>query len=151
MRLLFTLLILFPLAGNAANQLRGTWQSDHEETMRFVKAHSLLEPRQSEFLDGLIGRLRLGFGGATMRYTMPDADITINNKPQHMVGSDDSYQYRVLGRDQDSVAIMLKNDHGRDRIMHIHFVSNDLFWLYSEESDYGLRDLNFREYFRRID
>ena len=55
--------------------------------------------------------------------------------------------YRVLAMDDDSVAILVAKYHGRDRILHIHFVSDDSFWLYSEETNYGLRDLNFREYF----
>ena len=151
MRLLLTLLLLLPLAGKAANSLRGTWQSDHEATMRFVRDHAVLEANQSEFLDGSLGQLKLSFDTAKMRYRMPDVDITIQGKPQHFVGSDDSYSYRILGADQDSVALMLKNILGRDRLWHIHFVSNNVFWLYSEESDYGLRDLNFREYFRKIE
>ena len=59
------------------------------------------------------------------------------------------YSYRVLGVDSDSVALLVTKYYGRDRIIHIHFVDDDSFWLYSEESDFGLRDQNFREYFRR--
>ena len=151
MRLILFILMLVPLSGNAAASLQGIWKSDHEQTMRFVKMHTLLEDRQLDFLEGLVGQLRLSFDGHAMRYRMPDLDISIQNKPQHFVGADDSYQYQILGADKDSVAIKLNNFYGRDRIWHIHFVSDDVFWLYSEESDYGLKDLNFREYFRRIE
>jgi hypothetical protein len=149
MRSLLTLLILLPLTGNAADRLKGTWRSDHEESMRFAKAHAILEPRQSDFLDGILGRLVLRFDANKLRYTMPDADVSIQGKPFHLVGEDETYQYRRLGQDQDSIAILVKSEHGRDRIWHLHFVNDGLFWLYSEDSDYGLRDLNFREYFRK--
>jgi hypothetical protein len=151
MRLLLVLLLLLPLVGTAADRLRGTWQSDNEETMRFVKDHTLLEPRQSDFLNSSLGHLRLSFDGSEMRYKMPDVDLQIQGKPHHLAGEDVSHRYRVLGADQDSIALLVEKDHGRDRIIHIHFVGNDVFWLYSEESDYGLRDLNFREYFRRLE
>ena len=151
MQALLTLLLLLPLAANAANSLRGTWQSDRDATMRFVREHAVLETNQTEFLDGSLGQLKLSFDSLKMHYQMPDVDVTIQGKPQHFVGSDDAYSYRVLGADQDSVAVMLKGILGRDRIWHIHFVNHDMFWLYSEESDYGLRNLNFREYFRRIE
>jgi hypothetical protein len=85
-----------------------------------------------------------------MRYKMPDVNINIQGKALHFVGTDETYPYRVLGTDEDSIALMLEKSHGRDRIIHIHFVSDEVFWLYSEESDYGLRDLNIREYFRRV-
>jgi hypothetical protein len=45
---------------------------------------------------------------------------------------------------------MVEKDHGRARILHLHFLGEDVFWMYSEESDYGLRDLNIREYFRKL-
>jgi len=151
MRALLTLLLLVPLAGHAADRLRGTWQSDHEETMRFVKAHVLLEPRQTDFLDGSVGHLRLSFDGAQLRFKMPDVDMPIQGKSLHFVGADQTYSYRVLGKDQDSVSLMVEKYHGRDRIIHVHFVGDDVFWLYSEESDYGLRNLNYREYFRRAE
>jgi hypothetical protein len=151
MRLLLVLLLFQPVVGTAADRLHATWQSDSEETMRFVKDHSLLEPRQFDFLNGILGHLRLSFDGSEMRYKMPDIDLQIQGTPQHLVGEDESRRYRVLGRDQDSIALLVEKDHGRDRIIHIHFVGDDVFWLYSEESDYGLRDLNFREYFRRVE
>jgi hypothetical protein len=150
MRVPLILLLLLPLTGYATDRLHGTWQSDHDQSMDFVRDHTVLEPRQSGFLNGTLGRLQLSFDGARMRYKMPDVDLTIEGNPSHLVGIDESYTYRVLGSDQDSIALKLEKDHGRDRIIHIHFVSDDVFWLYSEESDYGLRDLNFREYFRRV-
>jgi hypothetical protein len=148
--LFLTLVLFFPLAGNAANRLRGTWQSDHEMTMKFVVEHALLEPRQKEFLDGSLGRLRMSFDGNQMRHEMPDVNINIQGKVLHFVGADETCRYRVVGADYDSVALMLDQCHGRDRIIHLHFVSDEVFWLYSEESDYGLRDLNIREYFQRV-
>jgi len=119
--------------------------------MHFAKSHALLEPRQLEFLSGSLGRLQLTFDGTKMRYLLPDFEVTIQGKPRHLVGSDETFSYRVLGTDSDSIALLVAKDHGRDRIIHIHFVNDNTFWLYSEESDYGLRDLNYREYFRRAE
>ena len=119
--------------------------------MDFVKGHTVLEPRQSAFLDGTLGHLTLSFDDARMRYMMPALNVVIGGKTHQLAGVDQSYSYRVLGSDQDSVALMVEKESGRDRIIHIHFVSANEFWLYSEESDYGLRDLNFREYFRKVE
>jgi hypothetical protein len=151
MRLLFTLFALAPLACGAADRLSGKWHSDHDTSMGFVRAHTRLEPRQLEFLDGSLGRMQLSFDGTNMRRALPDFDIAIQGKPTHFAGSEENLSYRLIGTDSDSVAILVTNDHGADRIIHIHFVKNDMFWLYSEETNYGLRDLNFREYFRRIE
>jgi hypothetical protein len=150
MRSLFALLVLVPLAVNAADRLQGSWHSDLDESRRFYEAHSVLEPRQSDFLNGLLGHLQLDISKSELRYTMPDLDVQIQGKPFHMTGEHDTYQYRVLGSDQASTAILVKNDHGRDRIWHLHFVNDDLLWIYSEDADFGLRDLNFREYFRKV-
>ena len=144
------LLCLAPALANSSDRLAGQWRSDHEASMHFMRQHSILEPRQSDFLEGTLGRLRLTFDGSRMRYQIPDADSVIQGQSQHFVGSDERFEYRVLGRDSDSVALLLMNHHGKDRIWHLHFVSDDAFWIYSEDGDYGLRDLNIREYFRRI-
>jgi len=150
MRLLFALFALIPLACAAADRLSGKWHSDHDTSMVFIRTHSRLEPRQFQFLDGSLGRMHLSFDGTNMRRGLPDFDIPIQGKPTHFVGSEENLSYRVIGTDSDSVAILVTNDHGADRILHIHFVNDDSFWLYSEETNYGLRDLNVREYFQRV-
>jgi hypothetical protein len=150
MRSLLALLCFAPLLAHSDERLAGQWRSDHDASMGFVRAHTILEPRQSDFLEGILGHLELTFDGSKMRYQIPDADVVIQGQPQHFVGSDDCFDYRVLGSDSDSVALLLLNQHGKDRIWHLHFVSDEVFWIYSEDADYGLRDLNFREYFRRV-
>ena len=149
MRALLAILGFVPLVCGAADRLSGTWRSDHDASIQFAKNHAILEPRQLEFLDGSLGRLEMSFDGKEMRYRLPDFDLTIQGNSRHIVGSDESYSYHVLGADNDSIAILVGKYQGRDRILHIHFVNDDSFWLYSEETDFGLRDLNFREYFRR--
>jgi hypothetical protein len=150
-RALLTLLAVAPVVCSAADRLNGKWRSDHDASMTFIKSHVRLEPRQLEFLDGSLGRMQLSFDGTRIRRQLPDFDVTIQGSHRHMIGADEAFSYRVLGSDADSVAILVAGDHGRDRILHIHFATEDSFWLYSEETDYGLRDLNFREYFRRIE
>lgn len=150
MRVLVALFALFPLVCVAADRLNGTWRSDHDTSIRFATDHAILEPRQHEFLDGALGQLELSFDGTTLRSRLPDLDITIQGRLRHLVGADESFSYRILGADEDSVALLVAKYFGRDRILHIHFVNDDSFWLYSEETNYGLRDLNFREYFQRV-
>ena len=149
MRSLFSLLLFFPFVVNAADRLQGSWHSDLAESKRFYEAHSLLEPRQSDFLNGVLGHLQIDISDGRLLYTMPNLDVQIQGKSAHFVGEHVSCEYQLLGADQDSVVILVKNDHGKDRIWHLHFVTEDLFWIYSEDANYGLRDLNFREYFRR--
>jgi hypothetical protein len=117
--------------------------------MRFGEAHALLEPKQTKFLSQILGHLEMSFDGKHVRSTMPDLPIESNGKPTTFHGTDESHAYRVLGTDLDSVVVYVEKEFGRDRILHIHFVGEDTFWLYSEESDYGLRELNTREYFHR--
>jgi hypothetical protein len=118
--------------------------------MNFVELHTRLEARQHDFLDGLLGHMTISFDGKTMLRAISDLEVTIQGTRHKMAGSSEAYSYRVIAKDPDSYAILTKGDHGRDRILHIHFTSRDVFWLYSEETDYGLRDLNYREYFRRV-
>jgi hypothetical protein len=95
--------------------------------------------------------MQLTFDGKTMRDEFPDMTIETNGKKSPFKGTGRSVDYEVLGSDEDSIAVLLKNYYGRDRIEHYHFVDRDLFWVYSEESTYPtLPDLNFREYFRRV-
>jgi hypothetical protein len=91
MRVLLALLILLPVVGNAADRLQGTWRSDHDQSMSFLRAHTRLEPRQSDFPDGTLGRLQLSFDGAQFRYKMPDVDAPIQGKPLHFAGIDETY------------------------------------------------------------
>ena len=150
MRSRFAPLVLAPLTVNAADRLQDSWHSNLDESRRFYEAHSVLEPKQAGFLNGLFGNLQLDVSKNELRYTMPDLDVQIQGKPFHMAGEHDTYQYRVLGSDQDSIAILVKNDHGKEGIWHLHFVNDDLLWIYSEDANYGLTDLNFREYFRKV-
>lgn len=149
MRKFLAILALIPLAASANDRLLGTWKSDREESMRFDEAHALLEPKQTKFLSQVLGHLEMSFDGKHVRSTMPDLAIESNGKPTTFHGTDESHAYRVLGTDLDSVAVYVEKEFGRDRILHIHFVGENAFWLYSEESDYGLRELNTREYFHR--
>jgi hypothetical protein len=130
--------------------LIGTWKSDHAQSMHFDRTHSVLEAKQLAFLDQVLGHLVMTFKDEKVRYQMPDVPIVINGKAYLLKGSDDTYEYRVLGADEDSIAIFVVNQFGRDRILHLHFTSQDTFWIYSEESDLKLREINVREYFRRL-
>jgi len=127
MRVLFALFTVTPLLCGAADRLNGTWRSDHDTSICFAKSHALLELRQLESLDGSLGRLQLTFDGTKMRRLFPDFDITIQRNPRHLVGSDERLSYSVLGTGSDSIVILVANDHGRDRIIHIHFVNDNTF------------------------
>jgi len=150
MRVILAFLLSAPLVAHSGDRLTGAWRSDHDASIEFAHEHSILEPRQADFLQGILGRLELTFDGKNMRYLMPDTDVSIQGKAQHFVGSDDKFAYRVLGTTVDSVALVIAKHYGHDRIWHLHFVNDNVFWIYSEDGDYGLRDLNFREYFRRL-
>lgn len=146
----FLALLLSPLGAAGDDRLHGTWQSDRVESMKFVSAHTIREPREREFLEGTLGELQRTFDSESYRYDMPSMSITIAGKPFDLVAIDESYRYHILGSDYDSVALLVEHYRDRDRMLHIHFASADVLWVYSEESDYGLRDLNVREYFRRL-
>lgn len=133
-----------------ANRLIGTWRSDRELSLRFAEKHTALESGQADFLRGVLGKLELTFEPSRMRYRMPAVDAPVQGEIRHFGGSDWKYDYEVLGTDSDSTAIIVRFLYGKDRIWHVHFTADDEFWIYSEDGDYGLRDLNFREYFQRM-
>ena len=138
-----------PCLAHADDRLLGTWKSDRIESMRFSAENALLEPRQTKFLNQILGHLELSFDGQKSRSYMPDIEIESKGKPTTFFGEDATYGYRVLGSDLDSVSIFVEKKQGRDRIMHLHFVDDNTFWIYTEESSYELRELNTREYFHR--
>ena len=146
---LLAILAFLPSAVRADDRLFGTWKSNRSESMKFNSAHAVLERRQTEFLDQILGHLEMSFDAKTFRNYMPDIEIKSKGKSTVFYGTDKSYAYRVLGSDVDSVSILVEKELGRDRIMHIHFVGERTFWIYSEESSYELRELNIREYFHR--
>ena len=150
LRAICACLLLVAIHALADDRLHGTWRSDHDESMRFAREHSLLAPNQIAFLDQILGHLELSFDPTTTRSFMPDVQLDTNGKRSTFKGTDESFRYRVLGADEDSIVLYVEKEFGRDRIIHIHFVGNDQFWIYSEESKFPLQDLNFREYFRRI-
>lgn len=117
--------------------------------MQFNAAHAVLEPKQTKFLNQILGHLEMTFGPKQVRNHMPDIAIESNGQPITFHGIDETYNYRVLGGDVDSIAIYVEKELGRDRVLHLHFVDAKTLWVYSEESNYGLRDLNIREYFHR--
>jgi hypothetical protein len=146
---LLVILAFVPSFVRADDRLFGTWKSNESESMKFNAAHAVLEQRQTIFLNQILGHLEMTFDGKTFRSYMPDIPIKSSGKSTVFYGTDKSYDYHVLGGDIDSVSILVEKELGRDRILHIHFVGESTFWIYSEESSYEMRDLNIREYFHR--
>lgn len=102
------LLMFLPFAANADDRLLGSWKSDREESMRFNRAHTLLEPKQTAFLDQILGHLEITFEATKVRSRMPDLTLTTNGKTSTFHGMDDTFDYRVLGADKDSVAVFVE-------------------------------------------
>jgi hypothetical protein len=146
-------LAIFFLASSIAradDRLIGRWRSNHDETMRFAKEHSIWTERQTHFLNQLFGHLELSFDGKTMRNRFPDITVETNGQTSAFKGFENAFLYRELGSDEDSVAILIKNYFGHDSIVQYHFVNRDRFWVYADDPKMGLADLNFREYFDRV-
>ena len=110
------------------SHLTGTWVSDLQATVNHNR--SIAPQMDWQKYSQLFGRLRLTYDDATVT---SDLDGSVERSP-----------LRIVRRDAGSVTLKI-NDHldKRDRLLTIHFVDSDTYWIH-------IRDTDHREYFRRV-
>ena len=95
-------------------RLLGTWRSDKELTIIYWRYTKELAPDRRERFENLFGKL-------TIKYTESHAYSEFDE-------TKDSCKYEVIGRDDNSVAIIW-HEKQEDKIQHIHFEENDLYYV----------------------
>ncbi len=112
------------------NRLIGKWTSDRGKTLRWIKDHRTIRP---EILRKMAGR----FGKMSIEYTEKKVIATYGNRQSE-------FEIVVLGRDQDSVAVMSQDPitHKKE-ILLLQFENDDTYSVY-------ISPLEIREFFVRI-
>jgi hypothetical protein len=146
------LLLLFSSAANAQPDIVGRWKSDAERTMQYNTAHALLADKKLKFLSQLMGRLNLTISGKTVNSDLASFEIELSSgEKRTFVGSNETLPYRLLGRSQNSVAILSPQiSGGPDAITVFNFDGADVMWVYAGGADKPFPDEHFREYFVRV-
>jgi len=109
------------------SRLLGTWRSDKKRTLKEWAFKPNTAPKRRRFIRAIFGKVRVTYTRKRVRFVL--------GKWQH-VGD-----YRILGRDPHSLAIMYWDMGQEWRVQHIHFDSSDSYWV-----PVGWN----REFFRRV-
>ncbi|MEY4562805.1 MAG: hypothetical protein RLZZ618_2082 [Pseudomonadota bacterium] len=135
---------------HADPSLLGKWKSSHELTMKFNKAHVILEERQLKFLDQMMGRMTLTFAGRSVVSHMDSFMITsMAGKTSKFEGHSTTSAYRLVASTDTEVAVTgLSAFTAKRQITVHHFVDDDTMWVYVGGEMFP--DLHIREYFVRV-
>ncbi|MBA4146920.1 MAG: hypothetical protein H0X66_02310 [Verrucomicrobia bacterium] len=129
-RALALILMLFLTACSDVGDTRldGTWASDREATVAYGR--SLSPDMDWGKYSQIFGHLRVTYDANTMT---TDFQGHVERRP-----------LRLVRRDKDSVTAKVWDDlDEKERLVTIHFVDADTYWIY-------IRDTDHREYFKRL-
>ena len=149
----FAVLALLYVAATAAHAdpiLVGTWTSDGPSTTKFNEEHVKLSSNTIEFERQVFGHMTVTFSEKCAEFAMPDLDVTVGEKPFHLVGFREIQPYQVLGSTERLVAvkIVIPVAH-RQAIVTYHFDDSDRMWVLVDETVDRLSPQGQREYFVR--
>lgn len=146
------LLLLFVFGvppATAGDRLSGKWRSSLDLSRNFYEQHAILKPAQREFIEQLFGDLEVEYEAGKVVTRSTSKKITIDGKEFDFHGATDESPYEVIFESGKKIVIKtLENGHWVASTLV--FVSNNVYWVYVGEGDYG-SDLNIREYFVRVE
>ena len=117
--------------------LVGSWHSNKELSVKTIHYKKDIPENLRLKLESIFGQLTITYDGNQVTEYAPNLG---ENGKEFRYNS----AYKVLGHDENSLVIMLKNPgNNKDLLMHIHFDNPDRFWVY-------LEDTGWKEYFDRI-
>ena len=147
---LFFLGISCAHASNCESRIEGTWKSDGQTSMTYLREHATVLPKVDGFLESLFGKMTLTFAHGELRTYMPDTTVNANGKLTPFVGIDMRKPYHIVFCDEDTIAFASQSiGSDKDELTVFHFVSPDAFWLYMGSSEPKMPDINSREFFQR--
>lgn len=109
-------------------RLQGTWRSDARRTGKEIDLWRDIPARRKRKLKALFGKLQL-------RFTRTRCHAILN-------GSSWVDGYKVVAKDETSVAILIEGPDTKPKISHIHFEGAH-FWI-------NIGNGRLREFFRRV-
>lgn len=137
-------------ASSCESRIEGTWKSDSQTSMTYLREHAIVLPKADRFLESLFGKMTLTFAHGELRTYMPDTTVNVNGKLTPFVGIDMRKPYHIVFCDEDTIAFASQSiDSDKDKLTVFHFVSPDTFWVYMGSTDPGIPDINSREFFQR--
>lgn len=137
-------------ASNCESRIEGTWKSDGQTSMTYLREHATVLPKADRFLESLLGKMTLTFAHGELRTHMPDTTANVNGKLTPFVGIDMRKPYHIVFCDEDTIAFASQSiDSDKDKLAVFHFVSPDTFWVYMGSTDPRIPDINSREFFQR--
>jgi hypothetical protein len=150
--LLALALSIFPLCHASAcdRYLTGTWKSDKDMSMAFIRDNSKIQAKTDAFLDALLGKMTLTFTGSELHLIMPDTKVPISGELRPFAGFEEKKPYKVLFCSSAMIVWSAKRSFGKDEeATTFNFEGPDLVWVYTGSSAPGAPDMHTREYFRR--
>ena len=69
--------------------LVGTWKSDGQATMTFVKEHSKIQQKTEDFLQAMVGHMTLTFSESELHLVMPNIQVPVAGHLRPFAGSEE--------------------------------------------------------------
>ena len=154
MKAFLALAILFAASSSASaceRSLIGTWKSDGQETMKFIRENSRLERKAEDFLQALMGHMTLTFSKSDLHSVMPDLEVPVSGEKRPFAGFEERKPYKVLFCSASMIVFSSKRSFREGyEATTFNFIGPDTIWVYLGSTDPGIPDINGREYFQRV-
>jgi hypothetical protein len=130
--------------------LTGTWKSDKDMSMAFIRETTKLQPKTGAFLEALLGNMTLTFTDAEVRLAMPDTKVPVAGELRPFAGFKEQKPYTVLFCSTAMIVWSAKRSFSNEEeATTFNFDGPDTIWVYTGSTAPGAPDLHTREYFRR--
>ena len=144
-------ILSFGQAVACERNLVGTWKSDGETSMAFIRDNTKLRPKTEAFLAALLGHMTLSFTATELHLVMPDVEVPVSGQLRPFAGFEERKPYKVLFCSESMIVWSAKRPFGDgDSATVFQFVGPDTVWVYTGSVEPGVPDLHAREYFQRV-
>lgn len=142
----------FSISAEACDRnLTGTWKSDKQMTMSFVRENAKLQRKTVEFLQAIVGHMTFTFSERELHLAMPDIEAPVAGKLRPFAGIEERKPYKVLFCGDSMIVWSAKGSFSNaDEATTFNFVGPDTIWVYTGSTQAGVPDLHAREYFQRV-
>jgi len=152
---MFSLFVILTVTGGNASacerSLAGTWKSDRQATMAFVRENAKLQSKTEDFLQALVGHMTLTFRKNELHLVMPDIEVPVSGEKRPFAGFEERKPYKMLFCSASMIVFSTKGSFSDSHeATTFNFVGPDTVWVYMGTTRSGVPDINAREYFQRI-
>jgi hypothetical protein len=128
--------------------LLGTWHSNHDLSMKYLRANSIHDQKTDRMLDQMMGRESVTFTANRVTVDLPEWHPVMDGQTQNIAHGREESRYSVLSADDHAITISVANKFTIAATTY-HFDDKDTVWI---EKEGGLDSLvpDFREYLTRV-